>query len=71
MTARITKRQVVLTLEHKEGFGSAAVFQTKREFGGLAASQVDFPHEDWEALGEPEQITVTIEPGDRLNGATS
>lgn len=68
MTARSTKRevrQVVLELEHKEGFGSAVVFQTRREFGEIAASQVDFPREDWEALGEPERITVTIEAGER------
>lgn len=37
---------------------------------------VDYPElyitaDDFRAMGEPQQITVTIEPGDQMNGATS
>jgi len=27
-----------------------------------------FPRDEWEDMGEPETITIEIEPGDRLNG---
>lgn len=28
---------------------------------------VFFPRATWEDMGEPQEITVTLEPGDRLN----
>jgi hypothetical protein len=28
---------------------------------------VVLPENDWRDMGEPESVTVTIEPGDRLN----
>lgn len=31
-------------------------------------TQLYWPKSDWEAFGSPEQVTVTIEPGDLLNG---
>lgn len=31
------------------------------------AFEVHLPIAEWEDLGEPDQITVTVEPGDRLN----
>lgn len=32
--------------------------------------EVNMPAGAWRDLGEPDQITVTVEPGDRLNPAT-
>jgi hypothetical protein len=29
-----------------------------------------FPRREWRDMGKPDQITVTIEPGDRLNEAS-
>lgn len=32
-----------------------------------AQAHIDLCADDWAAMGSPDQITVTIEPGDRLN----
>ena len=36
--------------------------------GGTHTTTVRVPLLDWEDLGRPTTITVTIEPGDHLNG---
>lgn len=48
-----------------------AVFEQKSD--GLPGERDVFdqfwmPLEEWEAMGRPLQITVTIQPGDLLNG---
>jgi hypothetical protein len=36
--------------------------------GEDSEAQVRLSQEDWAALGNARQITITIEPGDKLNG---
>lgn len=68
MSHTLTKKQMVLNRLHVYA-GSSAVFigEDFEEFPGLPRAQVDFPSDDWEAMGSPETITITIEPGDLLN----
>ena len=35
--------------------------------GTVANRTLDLPAADWHDLGDPDAITVTIEPGDKLN----
>lgn len=53
----LIKKRTVLTLD-----GSAAF---KDEDGKV---YVDLDNDVWFEMGEPDEITVTIEPGDTLNG---
>lgn len=32
-----------------------------------SVQSVEISHEAWKEMGEPKQVTVTVEPGDRLN----
>ena len=43
-----------------------AVYMDPADIG--TGTAVDLPTADWEDLGRPDTITVTIEPGDHLNG---
>lgn len=71
MTSRITKRQVVLPLSlPADCEGDVAVYEPGPEME-VREPEVCLSFADYMALGEPEQITVTIEPGDRLNEETS
>lgn len=38
------------------------------EAGRILPGAVWLGQDDWEAMGRPDVITVTIEPGDHLNG---
>lgn len=44
-----------------------AMFTNGAHEEGMPERQVWLPQEDWLAMGEPREITVTIEPGDKLN----
>jgi hypothetical protein len=48
--------------------GTGVIFKHPDEVG---SATLQLSHKDWTAMGEPTQITVTIEPGDTLNGAAS
>lgn len=66
----LTESQHVL--EHfANGFGRTTFAQPNDEFDGHGAPYThrtwSMRTEDWVDMGQPEQITVTIVPGDRLN----
>lgn len=42
-------------------------FRMRYEDTNVIQRTVELDAEDWEEMGRPETITVTIEPGDRLN----
>lgn len=73
-TPSITKRQAVMDYGYRTGQGGdedAAVFELPNEDIPTARSAVLYlAHTDFEALGSPEVITVTIEPGGLLNVET-
>lgn len=59
------KREVLLT--RTDLIGDAVVFGN-----GIGATvdgsvYLDFLRKDWDEMGRPETVTVTIQPGDRLN----
>lgn len=75
MIARITKRQVVLdrmadeqNLHERYGY---VMFAVSDDEGDADLPELYVAEADFRALGEPEQITVTIEPGDRLGEETT
>lgn len=56
-------------MNHSSTVGGVAHFSNFEE--GMEPSMVrhlDVPESDWQAMGEPDRITVTFEPGDLLNG---
>jgi hypothetical protein len=67
--ATLTKREVVLDLDgpseiwHEGRCGLRFVLDDE---GARCAVHID--HDTWEDMGSPPQLTVTIEPGDTLNG---
>jgi hypothetical protein len=66
MTARSTKRQVVLARVAGPGHGEDVWFAAPGRTHEMFWSAADF-----RALGEPERITITIEAGERLDEETS
>jgi hypothetical protein len=61
----ISRKKVLLDLQGtdlRSGFKVFACYTEEIELPGMF-----LPIPDWAELGEPQQITVTIEPGDRLN----
>lgn len=64
--ALLEKTQKVLHLDHSDG--THALFNP--EPGGDSPTQVLLGDADWLDMGEPDTITVAIEPGDRLNPET-
>lgn len=46
---------------------TAVTFTVDTEPGEAPAAFVTIALADWDDLGQPDQLTVTIEPGDRLN----
>lgn len=70
-TPSVTKRQTVMDYAYRTGEGGdedMAVFELPNDDIPTARSAVLYlAHADFEALGSPEVITVTINPGDLLN----
>jgi hypothetical protein len=57
-------------LEWRQRDGGVVLFDNEDEDTLQSdATQVYIPESDWEAFGKPESVTVTIQPGDLLNGA--
>jgi hypothetical protein len=70
-TPTLSKKRAVMDYGYRTGQGGdedAAVFELPNEDIPTARSAVLYlDHGDFEAMGSPEVITVTIEPGDLLN----
>jgi hypothetical protein len=65
----VTKRRVLLDLSlPADHAADIAVYEPGPDME-VRVPEVCLSHADFMALGSPEQITVTIEPGDLLNGA--
>jgi len=66
MTTALTK--MVCLMERDMGTGVGFVdFVARDDDTGEMTREVSLSVEDFQLLGEPRQLTVTIEPGDKLN----
>lgn len=64
--ATLSKKRVLLDLRYHSH--SWVAFDSEPPGpNDIADIRIDFPEAVWEALGKPERITVTIEPGDLIN----
>jgi len=69
MTNKLTKHQVVLDFdEHFAGYAIYAVPYYVQSKPIITQTKTYIPYRTWLALGGPDQVTVTIVPGDTLNG---
>jgi len=69
MSAILSKTRSILTRDDRyseEEFGKRWFIQTDEETG-IVRRNVYVDVETFQDLGEPDTITVTIEPGDTLN----
>lgn len=76
MSAVLGKRRIVADLSSTySGKKGEAVFSYSEEPDDPYAPDVEttvrLPYADWIELGWPIKITLTIEPGDKLNGGTT
>lgn len=65
MTTLLLKHQTVLGLSTTNG--PRVRFSREREEDGDVNDTVYISRADWDDMGRPETITVTVEPGDLLN----
>lgn len=65
--AALTKTTSVLHRIPGPVVGTFELFQSIVDEPGDRVTTTGIDHDVWVELGEPEQITVTVEPGDRLN----
>lgn len=67
--AQLTKSQTVLTFRYATGDG--AYFEHQAEKGEDASNKewnsFHFNKQDWTDMGSPQEVTLTIEPGNTLN----
>lgn len=71
MSAILLRKRVVLDFEgvnsyeeiHTAYFGTPVVDDDEVPEMSLFISE-----DDWREMGKPEQLTVTVEPGDKLDG---
>ena len=61
----LTKTEQLLDLD--TGFERTHVV---RFIGETSRTRVTIITEDWKEMGRPKQISITIEPGDKLNEGT-
>lgn len=62
------KIRSVLDLADEQPFDGYTAFEQEDEEGdAMWLKQYVLPTEDWESMGKPEVITITVHPGDRLN----
>jgi hypothetical protein len=47
--------------------GDDVAFTTRCDDSGHVQRTLAFSRRDWEDMGRPDRLTVTVEPGDRLN----
>ena len=65
MTARMTRAAKLLDHDEDASDSYTAVYTSGDDTPHLTI--IELPTADWVDLGRPDQITVTIEPGDKLN----
>lgn len=61
-------RSVLDRVPPVDGTVRSMAFVTRDDDTHEATRIVEVTIEDWNDLGRPDQLTVTIEPGDALNG---
>ncbi|WP_311208789.1 MULTISPECIES: hypothetical protein [unclassified Aeromicrobium] len=64
-TVNLTKARSVLDLDG--AFDTSPTFTSRDEDNGLIRRGLSMSEQDYNDMGRPERVTVTIEPGDRLN----
>lgn len=59
----LKKTRFLMDMEY-DGIDTLVEFGVGPDEGGWV---LEFDHDRWEEMGHPRTITVTIEPGDKLN----
>lgn len=63
----LEKMKSVLDLAEDQPFDGYTAFEQPDEDGEAAwLKQYVIPTEDWEAMGKPDVVTITLKPGDTL-----
>lgn len=62
----MTKHQTIMQMSEGQAFTGLVIFE-QEEIDGEVTEQVCITEQNWEDLGNPDVITVTVEPGDILN----
>lgn len=68
MGSNLTKKQTLMIREEVCALGPEYQAFSYVDEDGELDSGVHIHTSDWEDMGYPEEVTVTIEPGDHLNG---
>jgi hypothetical protein len=64
----LEKMKSVLDLADEQPFEGFATFQqSDDDEEGVWTKQFQMPTADWDDMGRPEVITITVKPGDTLN----
>lgn len=63
----ITLNKSVTVMHYELDVGEHAKFVSRDDDEGRIHRATIMTGADWRAMGEPDVITMTIEPGDRLN----
>jgi hypothetical protein len=63
----LTKTRVVLHLFGEIHPAGPVIFSDAEDQDPDVTETVYLPLEVWREMGEPDSVTVTVEPGDRLN----
>jgi hypothetical protein len=64
--ASMSRRQTLMTLQSPGG-GDFAYFANINEETGQQDDAIHMTYDNWDAFGQPDIVTVTVEPGDHLN----
>lgn len=67
MTVHLTKTRTVLTITDASEWPEYLVRFRKEIEEDERPYVIDLPYDVWQDMDRPETITVTVEPGDRLN----
>lgn len=77
MGATLTRTRTVMTLMHASGPWTAAGVPVENQPAPIATFErwtddgnrrtLSMEYDAWEDMGRPDTITLTVEPGDRLN----
>lgn len=64
----VEKAKKLMDLADNQPFEGFATFQQPDDEGDEWCTQLHIESELWESMGRPDNITITIKPGDLLNG---